>query len=194
MTAHIGRCRVQISVYFAAMMTFACLLAPDGSALLGVLCCMAHEAGHLLCIRLAGGAVRGVRFGAYGMRIDTAPTLYLSHTKEAWIAASGPAVNLLLAAAGFFLRRQMLLYVNAALAVFNLLPVQAADGGNLLYHLIVRRHTEAAAQKALRICGAVFLLPVCFFAARSFAQNGWNPSLTASTAYLIFLYLRGGKN
>ncbi len=193
MTVRVRSVQVQVSVYFAALLTFACLLAPDGSAFTGILCCITHEAGHLLCIRLAGGRVRSVHFGVYGMRIVPAPTTCLSHGKEALIAAAGPAVNLLLALSGILLRRTLLARVNFALAAFNLMPVRAADGGSFLYHLLIRRHPAPFAHTALRISGAVFLLLAYALGAAAFLQSGWHPSLTASLAYLSILYFRDGS-
>ena len=47
---------ISVSVYFAALLTFLFALFPGGYAPLGLLCCVLHETGHLIFIKLCGGA------------------------------------------------------------------------------------------------------------------------------------------
>ena len=113
------------------------LLAGAGEVLAAAaLSALAHEAGHLAALRLAGARVERVRLTAFGAEIR-ADTRYLPYPREILCTLAGPAVNLALAV---FLARaagnDMAAGVNLVLGVFNLLPVPALDGGRVL-HLLV---------------------------------------------------------
>ena len=71
MTAFVKDTKIQISVYFALLLTLVFALSPQGYAPVGLVCCLLHEAGHLICMKVVGCKIRGVVFGAYGMRIDS---------------------------------------------------------------------------------------------------------------------------
>lgn len=102
---------------------------------------LAHELGHALAARAFGSAPRGISFGFLGaeaLREDTRRP-----GAELAIAAAGPAVNLVLAAALYALlpafgpggARSVVFFLSGAnlvLAALNMLPVFGFDGGRVL--------------------------------------------------------------
>lgn len=124
----------------------------------------------------------------------------------AWVAAAGPAMNLLLAfiaallahAGGLFgsesaqlLYRTVALFmlVNLVLAVFNLLPVPPLDGGRILTAMLPWRLALAFARLEpvglFLVLGTLFLLPVLIPA---FRPTDWG--LAHLVAPLFNLVLR----
>ena len=98
-----------------------------------------------------------VGFG-YAKPVPTDPRNFRSKRADLWVAAAGPAMNLLLAVVvwnGFLLLRaadvgfaftdgavllvQLLVLINLLLMVFNLVPVGPLDGHYILPHLLPRR-------------------------------------------------------
>ena len=191
MTAQIKNVKLNISVFFAAAVTFMLIFAPDGSALTGLFCCIAHEAGHLVFIKLFGAKVSTVYFGVYGMRIETSGTLRLSHLKEAAVAFAGPALNIAFIIIGLIIKNSRFVNINAALALLNLMPVGKTDGRNILYNLLIRTQNVQKTEKALRMTGAVFLGIIYFFAFAVFIKSGYNFSLFAAAVYITALFLSG---
>ena len=132
----------------------AAVLAGAGEALpAAVLSALAHEAGHLLALRLAGAQVEQVRLTAFGAEIR-ADTRYLPYPREILCTLAGPAVNLILAvvlarAAG----NDLAAGVNLVLGVFNLLPVPALDGGRILHLLVSWGWDPMTADRACRWVG-----------------------------------------
>ena len=126
-----------------AIDTVTAYAAAFGFAVLFGLCVFAHEAGHtLLSIRLGHPVRRIVLFALGGVsEMEHEPQ---RPRDELLIAAAGPLVSILLAAGagaayaavppGRLLTALLglLLWSNAALAVFNLLPGLPLDGGRLL--------------------------------------------------------------
>ena len=102
-----------------------------------------------------------VGFG-YAKPVPTDPRNFRSKRADLWVAAAGPAMNLVLAVVvwnGFLLLRaaevdfaytdgavllvQLLVLINLLLMVFNLVPVGPLDGHYILPHLLPRRLAQA---------------------------------------------------
>jgi Zn-dependent protease len=115
---------------------------------------LAHEVGHALVARRAGLRVRGITLWLLGgvAQLEDEPA---SPGDELRVAIVGPAVSLALAVAFGLAAAALsvaggpalavvlvawLALVNAALALFNLLPAAPLDGGRVLRGLLWRRH------------------------------------------------------
>ena len=170
MTVELRKIKIRVSVYFAAVVTFALIFVPDGNALLSLLCCMLHETGHLAAIRLFGGKVRSISFGAYGMRIDASHSLRISPLKESVISLAGPAVNIILLIIGILTESSGLFRINLCLCVFNLLPVGTTDG-----------------QSALKIISTAFLVVIYAVGLAVLIKTRYNFSLLAVAVYMTVI-------
>lgn len=153
--------------------TLACLLA---SAL--------HETGHLIPLLLWRHPPVRISFGVFGISI-TQREDPLSYPRQAAVLLAGPAVNLLMAG-GLAAARTVPAAVAAHLVMgcFNLLPVEALDGGQCLYCLLAGRRSEETALRVVRCASATVILPLATLGFFLLLRRG-NPSLLAVSAYLI---------
>jgi Zn-dependent protease len=172
-----------------------------GAALVGVglilgvfACVVLHELGHALTARRFNVPTRSITIYPIGgiARLERIPS---EPMKEFWIAIAGPAVNVVIAlllaifigATGGSFQPQTLLnpgsnvlatlmWINAALVGFNLLPAFPMDGGRVLRALLATRNDYAeATQTAANIgqgmailfglLGLVMLNPILLFIA-----------------------------
>lgn len=184
MTVKIKDISVNISVYFAALITFLLIFAPNGSALTALVCCIIHEIGHLAAIYIFGGKVSGFSLGAYGMRIDSAQNIRISPGKEAIISFAGPFTNILIIIFGLIIKSDVLIKVNLCLCIFNLLPVGRTDGYNTIYNGLSLFFNEANIKDVLRIISTSFLIIIYIFGIIVLIKTKFNFSLLAAAVYL----------
>jgi len=146
--------------------------------ILGVFVCVVlHELGHALTARRFGVGTRSITLYPIGglARLERIPS---EPMKEFWIAVGGPAVNVAIAVvlgAALFVTGgtfapgvlqspgqhvlASLLWINIALAGFNMLPAFPMDGGRVLRALLALRGDYAqATQTAANVGQAMAIL------------------------------------
>lgn len=148
-----------------------------------------HELGHYTAIRLAGGRVTCLRLSALGAEMRLSARRTMGHGAECLAALAGPGVNLLLAfaAAGMGERGYLPSGVNAALALFNLLPLRQLDGGRALWHLTAALCSPETADHLTVWTGRAALGALLAFGALQLWSTGYN-----FTLLLLALGLGGG--
>ena len=129
-----GRGKIRIPWYSVLFWLLLMLWEPQGELLLPFLCALLHELGHYGAACALGVGVERITVYPFGadMRLSLA---LRSYRTDLVIAASGAAVNLLLAGVGGALKNEVLIACNLLLAAVNLLPVAGLDGGAILIAL-----------------------------------------------------------
>ena len=117
----------------------------SGIVWLGLISCVLHELGHILCLSLLGSHIKEITITIFGAKIEFEN--YLSYVEELIVAAAGPAVNLSLALMGNFFLSPTFAGVNLALSVFNLLPVGPLDGARILYCLTAQLGNDSLSHR-----------------------------------------------
>ena len=126
-----------ISVEFSFLAVIALLGLSESSACIymSLASCILHEIGHLLALFSFGVGVKKIVLYGAGIKIVRDFSL-VENKKEAVILLSGPLMNIL-AFAVFYLFNgenfKVFAVMNLATAMFNLLPIKALDGGQLLF-------------------------------------------------------------
>ena len=142
-----------------------------GVALLGsVFVCVAlHELGHALAAKRFNIGTKDITLYPFG-GIARLQGVEMKPREELWVALAGPAVNLAIAAALYFLSGMTgssvatsvillpggfvstMMWLNIALAAFNMIPAFPMDGGRVLRAgLATRMRYDAATQVAVLV-------------------------------------------
>lgn len=123
-----------------------------------------HECGHVAVLRLVGGHVARFRITPFGAELRVRHSERLSYGREIAAVLAGPGANLLcacvlarLAVSANWERGFMIAGIHAALALFNLLPLRALDGGRSLYLLLSWVTEPVTADRVMHTLGCLCL-------------------------------------
>ncbi len=179
------RCRV--SLLFPALLTGLLLAQGDSLAVSCVLASMMHEGGHLLAMLALGCPPQVCTLGAFGMRIEMGRERLIGYRRNILVSLAGPAVNLVTAPLLWACGCARAAAVHLILALFNLLPAAALDGGQVLRCLFCLAGKESQADRRLRWLSAAVLLPLATLAFWLVLSGRGNITLLIVSGYLIAL-------
>lgn len=120
--------KIDLAPGFAAALCVLRLVAEPEAFTAFLAAAAAHEAGHLLTLRLLGAEISSVRLGFLDARIGTNT---LGYREEALCALAGPAASVLFCVL-FRTLAPTFAAISLLLGLFNALPVFPLDGGRAL--------------------------------------------------------------
>lgn len=196
MKLHCGRCRVQMTVPFFALVAFLLLADPSGTAACGILAALLHELGHLCAMHLERRPVEAVRLTAFGAEIR-AQACEGAYWRDACVFLAGPAVNLALFAvlsvhAEAFAQLQMLhafAAANGLLGICNLLPVEPLDGGQALFCALQVKLPRAKVVRVVQVTSFLTIVPLAVVGLLTLFHSRWNFTWLLMAVYLLFLLM-----
>lgn len=184
---HVAGVCCRVSLLFPALLTGLLLAQTDSLAVSCVLASAMHEGGHLLAMVALGCPPQVCTIGAFGMRIEMSAERLVGYRRNILISLAGPAVNLLAAPLLWVCGCEQAAVVHLTLAVFNLLPAAALDGGQVLRCLFCLAGKESQADRWLRWLSAAVLLPLAVLAFWLFLSGWGNGTLLIVSGYLTAL-------
>ena len=177
---------VNISFYFAAVLTLSMLLDKTNISFYSILSALLHETGHMLCLFFLKAKPKEIKFGLFGMRIVRGNKT-LTYKNELLTALSGPLVNIILFVLFLHWEKTLMFSaVNLALGIFNLLPVKPMDGGEALYYLLCGFYEE---NRIKRITDITTFMTVIFLTVTGILvliKSEYNFMLLIVSAYIVF--------
>lgn len=152
---------IYITTGFILLLTAITVMSGVGFMLVTLLAAFVHELGHMACVYLCGGGIRGLRLGAAGAELSVEG--HFTYIQDALIALSGPSAGAILSAGALCageLTGTGWLYglgaVSLVYTLFNLIPVGSLDGGRALYALVCNRWGPDIAARTCLICDILF--------------------------------------
>lgn len=148
--------KLEIRDSFILLLSFLFLADDEGMLCPLLLAASLHEFGHYIMMRICGGQLVKVTLSAVGgeMRYRMADGRW----KRCAVAASGPALNLLLAYWASSQHIYLFAGANLLLGLFNLLPVRPLDGGTIVQLCFAHGRGIRFAQGISLLCAAVLML------------------------------------
>lgn len=162
--------------------------------LLPALCAfILHELGHIIAIKLCGGAIDCIRLRVFGARIVLKQYPLLSYKQEMITAAAGPVAGFIIAiaasyAAGFFNVDSLYTFsgLNLVLSVVNLVPVYPLDGGRIVNNFLLLLFELETAQRISFIISVFFTAIIMLFCTAVLKYSGFSLTLIIFTAFIAF--------
>ncbi|MGI6264459.1 MAG: site-2 protease family protein [Acutalibacteraceae bacterium] len=184
----LGRLHIGVNVLFPASLLTLMLLDGGQTALWSLAASLMHESGHVIALLWLEKKPVGVTLGAFGMRIRRLDTAAFSYRRQTAVLLAGPAVNLicaaLLALGG---KTGVACAVHAAIGLFNLLPVEPLDGGQILLCLLAARGGLPRAERAVFCLSLAVLFALLAAGFTLLLLSGYNFTLLAVAVYLALL-------
>lgn len=187
-------CKIYISPLFLLWLTALLIIDKTGQIGTMLLCCLCHEAGHLLTMAIIKCPPASIDFFPFSIDVKK-PKSPMPLVSELAIHMGGITTNFAICFLGFLLfsrcKKDNLFVFSASnlgVGLFNLLPVSGLDGGNFLCCLLSSTCPESADKicKAVSLVTLGFLFVLAVFLAISFC----NASLFL---FCIYTALMGGS-
>ena len=184
-----------IKVTCGALITMSViLLLFDNLSLTAALFAVAvHELGHILALRIMKIPIKGAEVSSFGLNI-TYDGKYVPYIKDIIAAAAGPAFNF---AAVFITAAankgydsdtaSVIIAFNAALCMFNMLPISILDGGKILYCITAVLFGPTAAEFTAAFADRAFACVIFALGAMMFVKTGYNFTLLLSSFWLFYV-------
>lgn len=153
-----------------------------------------HEAGHVAAALAMGGTIAELRLLPFGVSMRLEGGLFLlGYRRDAIIALSGPAANLLALGAFAAAARVMsappqlfayFILADLGLCLVNLIPALPLDGGRALEALLLSALSPRAARVVMLVLSITFTGLVFASGLWLLAATGYNASLLFIAVYL----------
>ncbi len=188
MKLNFGETSLKINVSFAAAITLMLILDLSGVCAVALLCCIIHEAGHIICLLALGEKPKKIELSFYGIKLERTELPHIKSIDEIVVYASGPAANFILSALLFIAADSMpnlktAAVISLCVGMFNLIPCRPLDGGNILFAVFYRISGEEKAGRVCRVVSVCLLVPMGA-AGIAFAAKSGNFTLLAVAVYL----------
>ena len=181
--------RFSVHPFAAAGLFLLFFAAPRAYAFAVISSVLLHEMGHATAALLLGRQIREIKLVPAGISIGLASPA--SYREEFLIAAAGPLMSLLYAAASLLMPPSLgatVRTVTLLLACLNLLPILTLDGGRMNFAWLSSLFGEDIARRALTATTSLCLAVLWVFSLYIFFYSGVNFTLLLFCAYL-FSYL-----
>lgn len=197
MTFAVKGCKVTVSFLFLAAVAFFLFEDRSGSVIPNFAAALLHECGHFAALYAFHTGLSTVRLTPFGVDMVKSGGTERSYGKDILISLAGPAVNLFAVLLCLLFRVEPshpFFLANAALAGFNLLPIESLDGGQVLYSVLCRIMPESAAGKAVSAVSFLVLTPLAAAAFLALFRSPWNFPFFLICVYLMaLLVLKRGR-
>lgn len=197
MKLNLGKTDIRINVSFAAAVTLSLILDGSGVCAVALLCCIIHEAGHIICLLALGEKPKKIELSFYGIKLERTELPCIKGAEEIAIYISGPATNIVLAALFFLLSgiwqgMKTAAVISLLVGAFNMIPCRPLDGGNVMFAFIGFFLNKEKTEKICKTVSVGVLLPLITAGVAMMITNG-NITLISVGAYLVAITFMNKK-
>ena len=166
-----------------AFATIMMLLDTDGMVFHAIFATTVHELGHICAMIFKGYKPHEIECRAFDIKIVDVNRSKTSYKNDIFILYAAFLFGLY-KTLGIteFLKP---IYENIFLGIFNLLPIETLDGGQILYSLLCRRLDVKVAMDITCMVSFVFLFPIAVAGFYILMLSKYNFSLLIVSCYLI---------
>ncbi len=193
MKLEFGETSFGINVSFAIAVTLTLIIDESGVGAIALLCCILHEAGHIICLLVLGEKPKKIELSFYGIKLERIPMSSQSTAGDLAVYISGPAVNFVFSAVMFLLSEffeplRIAAVISMCVGIFNLIPCKPLDGGNIVYTVLCRNAKQETADKICLVITVITVVPMIVTGIFLLKNNG-NITLLAAAGYILISFI-----
>lgn len=189
-------CTFTISFPFLTILTLLLLIDNNGTIVYGVLAALIHELGHISAMMIKKCRPQKISFRAFDINIIDKTRVKRNYNDDLFILISGPMFNLIFCLLLYIIHKFCgcdwlirPIYENIFIAVFNILPIESLDGGQIFFNLLCRRLSVKTAANFTVLISFMVLLPVAVFGFYILIVSRYNFLLLLLSCYLMGILL-----
>lgn len=188
--------KIRISFLFIALISTFVLIESSKMMVYGLSAALIHELGHILVMIFVGSKPSEIAFGVFDVNIKDYDRNKRNYVQDIFILIGGPLANLfgvgILYLLHYVIGNQntvLSISENLFLCVFNLLPIESLDGGQILYIFLSSKFDEHKSVVILKFVSFVILFPLAIIGFYILLKSKNNFSLLLISCYLIAVVL-----
>lgn len=197
MRVKLGRTVLRINISFAAAVTLTLIIDESGLCATAFFCCIIHELGHIVSLLVFGEKPKLIELSFYGIKLERFGTSGINSLGEIIIYASGPTANFALSALLFIFGNthgmKTAAVISLCVGLFNLLPCQPLDGGNILKYFLERRTDYERCERICFVISCLIITPMVAAGVILLLKSG-NVTLLAVSGYLAAIIYKKEKS
>lgn len=149
-----------------------------------------HELSHLLAAKFLGLSISHITIYPFGINLKLKNTIIFDVLDEIILYMSGPLSNIIMAllCIPFFNMSGLIYriyYINIALFITNILPIEPLDGGMVVKRLLCYRFGQDAANRIMKCISVLMLIILVIFFVYLLKINSFNPSVCI---FIFFIF------
>lgn len=197
MKVKLGGTVLRINISFAVAVTLTLIVDESGLCATAFFCCIIHELGHIVTLLILGEKPKLIELSFYGVKLERFGVSGIRSFGEIIIYASGPTANFALSALLFIFGNaegvKTAAAVSLCLGLFNLLPCQPLDGGNILKFFLERRTDSEKCERICFVVSCLIIVPMVSAGIILLLKSG-NITLIAVSCYLAAVTYKKEKD
>lgn len=194
-------CTFTISFPFLTILTLLLLIDNNGTIVYGVLAALIHEFGHISAMMIKKCRPQKISFRAFDINIIDRTRAKRNYNDDLFILIAGPLSNIIFCVVLYCIYKFWgcdwlikPIYENIFIAIFNILPIESLDGGQIFFNLLCRRLSVKTATNFTVLISFMVLLPVAAVGFYILIVSRYNFSLLLLSCYLMGILLLKHKN
>ena len=194
-------CKITVSFPFLTIITLLLLIDDSGFVIYGLLAAIIHECGHMLAMLIKKCEPREITLRAFDINIIDKSRIKRSYNDDLFILIAGPLFNIIFSFVLFFVYRFYvfnflikLIFFNLFIGIFNILPIESLDGGQIFFNLLCRKLSIKISEKFIILTSFMILMPIAVFGFYILIKSKYNFSLLLLSCYLMGILLLNHKD
>lgn len=189
----LNKIKISTDYITVAFICISIILCRDSRYAAAVLCTVCHESGHIAVMMMYGCDRVDVKINLLNIAISDKLRGVRPYKQDIAVICAGPLVNFAMFAAvgvlNSFLRCELLYnisVISGVLCVFNLLPIESTDGGQLLEIVLNSMFSPRTVRTVMSVMTIIFIIPLAFLGFYVLLKSRYNYTLLFAVIYFCF--------